>query len=76
MSGKRKPSRVSQVIKQGHNKYHRSGNGHRCPKSPAGSHWWVICSPSGAVSEGVCRYCGERREFANTLEASLSLGRK
>lgn len=28
-------------------------------------HHWVIDSPSGSTSMGVCRICGERRAFAN-----------
>ena len=69
-----KPSKVSQAItRRSGGKYSKSSNGHRCLKSPTGSHWWQIGSPNGATSTGVCRYCGEQREFANTLEASFSL---
>lgn len=28
-------------------------------------HHWIIESPSGRTSAGVCRICGERREFQN-----------
>lgn len=49
-----------------------SDNGHLCLKSPIGSHWWQIDSPDGEMSVGVCRYCGEPREFANTLEGAIS----
>jgi len=48
-------------------KCHRPENRHLCPQSPSGSHWWVIGSPDGEFSTGVCRYCGEERQFANTL---------
>lgn len=27
-------------------------------------HHWKIGSPNGSVSRGVCRHCGESREFA------------
>tara|TARA_Y100000588_G_scaffold80086_1_gene83961 strand:+ start:986 stop:1210 length:225 start_codon:yes stop_codon:yes gene_type:complete len=30
-------------------------------------HFWVIESPSGPTSDGVCRHCGEAREFRNSL---------
>jgi hypothetical protein len=28
-------------------------------------HWWVIESPEGSKSKGVCKLCGEEREFSN-----------
>lgn len=33
-------------------------------------HHWVIDSPSGPVSKGICRLCGEERGFKNFLEGS------
>ena len=30
-------------------------------------HYWVIESPAGRTSWGVCKYCGARREFNNYL---------
>ena len=30
------------------------------------THHWVIESPHGPLSEGVCQYCGEEREFKNS----------
>jgi hypothetical protein len=27
-------------------------------------HHWKIGTPNGSVSQGVCRHCGESREFA------------
>ena len=30
-------------------------------------HYWVIESPRGPVSTGVCRVCSERREFRNSF---------
>jgi len=35
---------------------------------PTCRHHWVIESPAGPVSNGVCRLCGEKREFKNYLE--------
>jgi hypothetical protein len=31
-------------------------------------HHWVIESPSGPVSAGTCRDCGEIREFKNSIQ--------
>lgn len=31
-------------------------------------HHWVIESPAGPVSKGMCRCCGEEREFPNYIE--------
>ncbi len=78
MPGKCKPSKVSQATNRnkGSKDFALRSNGHLCQKSPTGSHWWQIGSPDGATSAGVCWYCGEQRQFANTLEASFSLGRK
>ena len=33
-------------------------------------HHWVIDTPAGPVSRGVCRLCGEEREFNNFLEGT------
>ena len=42
------------------------------PGAPAGSavcvHHWVIDAPSGPVSLGSCKLCGERREFRNYVD--------
>jgi len=46
-------------------------DGHRCPKSPTGSHWWLVDPPSGKICTGVCRYCGKQRQFANTVAMAL-----
>ena len=67
------PSKVSKAIFQRSNgKYSAPSIGHRCPKSPTGSHWWRIGSPEGSLAVGICRYCGECRQFATTMEAALS----
>ena len=33
------------------------------------AHHWVIESPNGPLSEGVCQRCGERREFSNSVDS-------
>ena len=32
-------------------------------------HYWIIDVPSGPVSKGKCRLCGEGKEFRNYLES-------
>ena len=34
-------------------------------------HHWLIESPHGATSMGVCKICGEEREFRNSASDSL-----
>jgi hypothetical protein len=34
------------------------------------THHWVIESPSGPASRGLCKLCGAEREFRNYLENS------
>ena len=36
----------------------------KCP------HYWVLETPSGPVSRGKCKICGEEREFSNIFTAS------
>ena len=31
------------------------------------AHYWIIESPQGPVSKGVCKYCGAVSEFSNYL---------
>ena len=31
------------------------------------AHHWLIETAAGPVSKGVCRLCGEEREFANSV---------
>lgn len=31
-------------------------------------HWWLIKFPDGPTSRGVCKWCGEVREFANSFK--------
>ena len=33
-------------------------------------HHWLIETPVGPVSKGLCRLCGQRKEFKNYVEAS------
>jgi len=39
------------------------------PRNPAGKakckHYWIIESPNGPTSRGVCKYCGAEKEFDN-----------
>ena len=39
-------------------------------QDPACQHHWVIDKPSGPVSKGVCRQCGQEGEFQNYVEGS------
>ena len=32
---------------------------------PGCTHFWIIESPKGATSKGMCRYCGAVKEFMN-----------
>ena len=34
------------------------------------THYWVIESPRGPVSNGVCKLCNEEREFRNSFANS------
>ena len=40
------------------------------------AHHWVIDPPNGAVSEGRCKSCGEKKEFRNSFEYSSWYGNK
>lgn len=35
-----------------------------------GRHRWVIPMPNGSRCVGVCKWCGERREFSNQLQGA------
>lgn len=39
--------------------------------TPQCRHHWVIESPQGATSRGVCKLCGSEREFPNSAQDSL-----
>ena len=32
---------------------------------PTCTHHWIIETPNGPISKGVCKLCGEEREFSN-----------
>lgn len=34
------------------------------------AHFWVIESPNGPISAGLCKLCGEMREFRNSMYSS------
>ncbi|HVP04196.1 MAG TPA: hypothetical protein VMT90_00830 [Dehalococcoidia bacterium] len=36
------------------------------PEVPTCQHHWKIDSPRGALSKGICKRCGEEREFRNS----------
>jgi hypothetical protein len=38
-------------------------------------HYWVIESASGPTSKGVCKICGEEKEFQNSWVASSYMGK-
>lgn len=40
------------------------------PEIQTCKHQWLIDSPAGPSSKGVCRSCGEKREFMNYVEGS------
>ena len=39
-------------------------------EAPVCRHQWVIASPNGPSSTGVCRLCREERQFQNFIEGS------
>jgi len=40
-------------------------------EAPTCRHHWVIDSPQGATSRGVCKICGAEKEFRNSAGDSL-----
>jgi len=32
------------------------------------AHHWIIETPDGPISKGVCRLCGEERDFNNSMD--------
>ena len=38
------------------------------PEDPTCQHYWVLQSPTGEISQGVCKYCGKVRGFKNATE--------
>ena len=45
---------------------------HESPKESHCVHHWLIETPDGPVSKGVCKYCGVVRYFDNTLQDKYS----
>ncbi len=43
---------------------------HEAGTQTACRHHWIIDTPTGPVSVGVCRLCGAVREFRNSLDQS------
>ena len=41
------------------------------PAPAACAHHWVIASPNGATSKGVCKRCGLEKDFPNSAEDYL-----
>ncbi len=39
------------------------------------AHHWVIDTPSGPVSQGTCKVCGEVRAFQNSVDTGLQTWR-
>ncbi len=39
-------------------------------EAPTCQHHWVIEEADGPTSQGVCRFCGEAKEFRNYMTAS------
>lgn len=37
-------------------------------KAECCQHYWVIETPNGSVSRGVCKFCKEERHFNNSAE--------
>ena len=33
-------------------------------------HFWVIAPPNGPTSQGICKLCGKRQEFRNSVSSS------
>ena len=47
-----------------------TGASSELPEAPACRHQWLIDAPAGPSSKGVCRLCGEERQFQNYIEGS------
>ena len=44
------------------------GGGPEVLEAPTCLHQWMIGPPAGPSSKGVCRLCGEEKEFQNYIE--------
>ena len=47
-----------------------AGAGTEVLEAPTCQHQWIIDSPNGPSSRGVCRLCFEEKEFQNYIEGS------
>ena len=47
-----------------------TGAGTEVLEAPGCEHQWMIESPNGPSSNGVCRICGEEKQFMNYIEGS------
>ena len=47
-----------------------AGVGSEVLEAPSCRHQWLIDSPAGPSSSGVCRLCGEERQFQNYIEGT------
>ena len=47
-----------------------AGAGQEVLEAPQCRHQWVIDMPAGPSSKGVCRTCGEVKQFQNYIEGS------
>ncbi len=32
---------------------------------PSCRHWWIIATPNGVTSRGICKRCGAERDYPN-----------
>jgi hypothetical protein len=47
-----------------------AGIGSEVLQAPSCRHQWLIDTPAGPSSRGVCRLCGEERQFQNYIEGT------
>jgi len=36
-------------------------------------HHWLLGTPDGARCKGICRFCGEEKEFGNSVEGVMAM---
>ena len=37
------------------------------------SHYWMIGTPNGDTCKGICKFCGEEKEFASSFESLIDM---
>ena len=42
-------------------------NGEKC------HHYWLLGTPDGPTCKGICRFCGEEKEFASSIEGVIAM---